>query len=65
MKNNPFLLKSIHKRKLKVTCSPERQIVEDRLIAEDKVIAELQKLEKIERIAKLIREADDARNNRS
>lgn len=65
MKRNPFYLKGIHKRKVKVTCSPERQIVEDRLIAEDKFIEAQNNADRKERIAKLIKEDLDARNNRS
>lgn len=48
MKTNPFFLKGIHKRKLKVTCSPkrlaeneaiEKKEREDRLVKQDAELA--------------------------
>lgn len=70
MKTTPFCHKNILRRKVKVTCSPERQIIEDQFNNEDLMKeAEIRFLaaqliaEKKERIARLIREAEDAANN--
>lgn len=72
MKTTLFSHKNIYRRKLKVTCSPERQAVEDRLDAEDVIKKAQDEFLKVlahaeirERIDQIVQEGNNARNNHS